>query len=87
MAEAVVRLYSIPPEDALVDEMALETPPRRALGDLAAPIAFALARRLRKAPRAIAQELAAALGPIVGVVRIKRRRTGTSTFFSIARSG
>ena len=39
--------------------MALEAPPRRALGDLAVPIAFALARRLKKAPRVIAQELAA----------------------------
>ncbi len=81
MAEAVVRLYSIPPEDALVDEMALEMPPRRALGDLAAPIAFALARRLRKAPRAIAQELAAALGPIEGVVRIEAAPNGYINFF------
>ena len=32
-------------------------PPRRALGDLAVPLAFELARRLRKAPRAIAQEI------------------------------
>src|SRR3954468_5651029 len=81
MAEAVVRLYSIPPADALVDEMALEMPPRRALGDLAAPIAFALARRLRKAPRAIAQELAAALGPIEGVVRIEAAPNGYINFF------
>jgi arginyl-tRNA synthetase len=36
------------------------------LGDLATPPAFELARRLRKAPRAIAQEIAAALGPIDG---------------------
>src|SRR3954468_8976798 len=81
MAEAVVRLYSIPPADALVDEMALEMPPRRALGDLAAPIAFALARRLRKAPRAIAQELAAGLGPIDGVVRIEAAPNGYINFF------
>jgi arginyl-tRNA synthetase len=32
-------------------------PPRRALGDLAVPLAFELARRLRKAPRIIAQEI------------------------------
>ena len=51
--------------------MALETPPRRALGDIAVPVAFALARRLRKAPRAIAQELAGALGPIDGVARVE----------------
>src|SRR4249920_1655115 len=40
----------------------IEVPPRRALGDLAIPVAFELARRLRKAPRVIAQELATALG-------------------------
>jgi arginyl-tRNA synthetase len=48
----------------------LETPPSRALGDVAITVAFELARRLRKAPRAIAQELAAALGTIDGVDRI-----------------
>ena len=39
---------------------AIETPPSRALGDLAVTVAFQLARTLRKAPRAIAQELAPA---------------------------
>ena len=46
--------------------IALEVPPRRALGDLAVPVAFELARRLRKAPRAIAQEIVAALAPAGG---------------------
>ena len=41
----------------------IETPPSRAMGDLAVPVAFELARRLRKAPRAIAQELAAGARP------------------------
>ena len=40
---------------------AIEVPPNRALGDLAVAVAFQLARTLRKAPRAIAQELAGAL--------------------------
>src|ERR1043166_6961472 len=47
----------------------LETPPNRALGDVSVPVAFELARRLRKAPRAIVQELAAALGAVDGVAR------------------
>ena len=55
MADTVGRLYSLPPDDPAIAEMALETPPKRALGDIAVPIAFTLARRLRKAPRAIAQ--------------------------------
>jgi arginyl-tRNA synthetase len=53
-----------------VPAIAVEVPPTRALGDLAVPVAFQLARTLRKAPRAIAQELAQALGPIPGVSRV-----------------
>jgi arginyl-tRNA synthetase len=41
--------------------LAVEQPPSIALGELALPIAFELAKRLRKAPRAIATELAAEL--------------------------
>jgi len=48
----------------------VEVPPNRALGDLAVPVAFQLARPLRKAPRAIAQELAGALPAIPGVERV-----------------
>ena len=54
----------------------IETPPRRVLGDLAVPVAFELARRLRKAPRAIAQELQATLGPIAGVARVEAAPNG-----------
>src|SRR5437764_341059 len=53
-----------------VPAFTIEVPPSRALGDLAVPVAFQLARTLRKAPRAIAQELAAAVGTIPGVARI-----------------
>jgi arginyl-tRNA synthetase len=59
----------------------LETPPRRGLGDLAVPIAFELARRLRKAPRLIAQELAAALGTVVGVARVDAAPNGYLNFY------
>ncbi len=81
MAEAVARLYGIPASDPVVTEMALEAPPRRALGDVAVPIAFALARRLRKAPRAIAQELVAALGAIDGFSRIEAAPNGYVNLF------
>src|ERR1700716_2757257 len=53
-----------------VPPFAIEVPPTRALGDLAVPVAFQLARTLRKAPKAIAQELAQALGPLPCVARI-----------------
>ena len=58
-ARAVAELYGIDVDDPILAAMAVEAPPRRAMGDLAVPLAFELARRLRKAPRAIAQELAA----------------------------
>jgi len=42
-------------------EPVLEVPPRRELGDLSSPAAMQLARVLKRNPRAIAEELAAAL--------------------------
>src|SRR5829696_7120330 len=53
-----------------VPAFAVEVPPTRALGDLAVAVAFQLARTLRKAPKAIAQELAQALGPVPGIARV-----------------
>jgi arginyl-tRNA synthetase len=56
--------------------VAIDYAPTRALGDLALPVAFELARRLRKAPRVIAQELAAALPPVPGIARIEAAPNG-----------
>ncbi len=47
--------------DLTIAQLAVEQPPSIALGELALPIAFELAKRLRKAPRVIAQELQQAL--------------------------
>jgi arginyl-tRNA synthetase len=47
--------------DVTLAQLAVEQPPNIALGELALPVAFELAKRLRKAPRAIATELAAEL--------------------------
>src|SRR6476660_3029162 len=81
MAEAVGQLYGLPATDPVILDMALDAPPRRALGDIALPIAFVLARRLKKAPRVIAQELAAALGTIEGITRIEAAPNGYLNFF------
>ncbi len=81
MAEAVVRVYGLDPGDPVLGTIAVEVPPRRAMGDVAVPLAFELARRLRKAPRAIAQELTAALGTIPGVSRIEAAPNGYVNFF------
>ena len=81
MAETVAGSTALPRDDPALAAIAVEMPPRRALGDLAVPLAFELARRLRKAPRAIAQEIAAALGPIDGVSRIEAAPNGYINFF------
>jgi arginyl-tRNA synthetase len=59
-----------------VPAFAVEVPPTRALGDLAVAVAFQLARTLRKAPKAIAQDLAQALGPIPGIARVVATANG-----------
>jgi arginyl-tRNA synthetase len=46
---------------------ALEQPKQSAFGELAIPVAFQLARQLKKAPRQIAEQLVAGLGTIEGV--------------------
>ena len=81
IAETVTSLYGIAGDDPVLAAIAVDVPPRRALGDLAVPLAFELARRLRKAPRAIAQELAAALGQIEGVSKIEPAPNGYINFF------
>ena len=49
-----------------VENIPLETPPDLKFGELATPIAFELARKLRKAPKIIAQEIVAALHGLEG---------------------
>src|SRR4051812_43431627 len=63
-----------------VPAFAVEVPPTRALGDLGVTVAFQLARTLRKAPRAIAQELAAALDAIPGVRQVEAAPNGYLNF-------
>ena len=59
----------------------LERPPKLSLGDLATPVAFDLAKTLRKAPRAIAAELAGAVILPAGVREAKVEGGGYLNFF------
>jgi arginyl-tRNA synthetase len=52
--------------DLQLETIPLEIPPELKFGELATPIAFELARKLRKAPKVIAQEIVAALGKVEG---------------------
>jgi arginyl-tRNA synthetase len=49
-----------------LEAIPLEIPPDLKFGELATPIAYELARKLRKAPKIIAQEIVAALGHLDG---------------------
>ncbi len=59
----------------LAVNVALARPPKLAMGELATPVCFELAKRLKRAPRQIAQEMAAALGTAIpameGVARVE----------------
>jgi arginyl-tRNA synthetase len=57
--------------DLEIGSITLETPPDLRLGEIATPIAFELARKLRKAPKIIAQEIVAALGPLPGFAKFE----------------
>jgi len=72
VASAVTAQYGL----ADVPSFAIEVPPNRAMGDLAVTVAFQLAKPLRKAPRAIAQELIGAIGPVPGVSKIEAAPNG-----------
>src|SRR5260370_22808892 len=66
IADAVRRRFGLTDVPAFT----VDVPPKRALGDLAVAVAFQLARTLKRAPRAIAQDLADAAGEIPGVARV-----------------
>ena len=51
--------------------IALERPPKLAMGEAASPVSFELAKRLKRAPRQIAQEIAAQLPPVPGISRVE----------------
>jgi arginyl-tRNA synthetase len=57
--------------DVTLANLAVELPPKIEFGEMALPVAFELAKRLKKAPRAIAQELQPALAETPGVAAVE----------------
>jgi arginyl-tRNA synthetase len=49
----------------------LERPPKIEMGEAASPVCFELAKRLKKAPRLIAQEIAGSFGKVEGIARVE----------------
>jgi arginyl-tRNA synthetase len=58
-----------------------ERPPKLAMGELASPLCFELAKQLKKPPRALAQEIANSLKPVEGVARVDVAGGGYLNFF------
>ena len=79
LGQALEAAFQIPPHER--PAIVIETPPKRAFGDLAVPVAFELARRLKQAPRMIAQTLAEKLGAIDGIARVQAAPNGYLNFY------
>ena len=79
VARLLSTLYSL--DEPAAPAIVLEYPPGRELGDLGTPVAFELARRLRKAPRAIAHEVAGAFGSLEGIRQVAAAPNGYLNFF------
>src|SRR6202162_1206601 len=76
LRETVQKLYGIG-----LERVVLERPPRVSLGAFAPPTPFDLARKLRKSPRAIAAEIAAAAVLPEGVREARGEAGGYVNFF------
>ena len=79
LAQVLSQLYGL--DVATQPSFVLESPPNRDLGDLGTPVAFELARRLRKAPKVIAAEIAAASASVAGVRQVVAAPNGYLNFF------
>jgi arginyl-tRNA synthetase len=76
LAEAIRRLYGVDVTTLPAGTVPIDYTPTRDLGDLAIPVAFELARRVRKPPRLIAQALGAELGSVPGVASLEATPSG-----------
>jgi len=65
------RTYGLDPPRIVVEQ-----PPNVELGEYALPLAFELAKKLRKAPRKIAEEIVNSIGPIEGFEKLELAGAG-----------
>jgi arginyl-tRNA synthetase len=57
--------------DLDLSRIVIEQPPKVELGEYATPLAFELAKKLRKPPRKIAEEITSGIGPIEGFEKLE----------------
>jgi arginyl-tRNA synthetase len=70
MAEFLLRTYGLG-RDLFFVKFVVDQPPRIELGDYAFPLAFGLAKELRKSPRKIAEEIVAGIGSVEGFEKLE----------------
>src|SRR5262245_52178953 len=68
--------WGIEPPDIILNQT-----PKVELGELATPVAFELARQLKRPPRAIAEEVIAKFGRIDGIERMEVAGAGYINFY------
>src|SRR5258708_878236 len=66
MREFLCRSYGLE-----LEKVVIEQPPNVQFGEYAMPLAFELAKKLRKAPRKIAEEIVGGIGPIEGFEKLE----------------
>ncbi|HTF45784.1 MAG TPA: arginine--tRNA ligase, partial [Terriglobales bacterium] len=59
-----------------LSKIVIEQPPKVELGEYALPLAFELAKRLRQAPRKIAEEIVNGIGPLAGFEKLELAGAG-----------
>ena len=76
LRSTIQSLWNIEPPDVVLNQT-----PKIEMGELASPVCFELAKRLKKAPKAVAEELIAGVGSIAGIGRIQVAGAGYINFF------
>ena len=67
--------------DLETSELTLSQTPKIEMGELASPVCFDLAKKLKKAPRTVAEELILALGAIPGIRKMDLAGAGYVNFY------
>src|SRR5688572_14323655 len=64
-----------------IDDVVLNLTPKIELGELASPVCFELAKKVKKAPRSVAEDLIRSIGDVPGVRKIELAGAGYINFF------
>ena len=75
LRSTIQSLWNIEPPDIVLNQT-----PKIAMGELASPVCFELAKRLKKSPKAVAEELIAAAGSISGIRQVQIAGAGYVNF-------